>query len=540
MLLTENSNQTGPVISVDAIWESDRDSLCQEETLPGEAEPVCGSNADAIMLQFEEKFSHMGRADKNTTMQRALSLKGSGELEGQLKELSSDYGKLLQEKSALKKVIWELEENLSCEKKLAEVNQCEKFSIQNEKKEIEAVVSDLEEKLQRFETECNLRDSKLKDVVDKLHKINASHDSLKTQSTRTKEELKAKVDELEKSKLELSSYISACNTANESKEKCEIQLKLLSGAFQKLKQSKDWLEFQLKSLSDSRAKMQLEFEESKAEENSKSATVLKLQAENKNLCAKLVEVNFVSAKEKKEILSGMEKVEEEIMEHRTSFVQLEKRNEMLLLLLKEKDVVIETEETKVKDLIGILADAERRAEELRQEIIEKEKLLKVLRENFDSVEGKLEEFERMGKEDKEKTTLLSSRNAELEGNISDLKGSIRTKDEAFLSIVSEKESLENKLLTAGEEKLEFEKAVMLLKKDMQKVNLIFHVMKKDLESKSSMLEAIDAKKVELLKQMKDLQDYMSQQSQVQEELRLVDFFSHSLPSPCNHLIISFD
>ena len=508
-------------MSDDTLSDVNENVLIQNELLPMGMHLEEANYVDDFMVKLEYKLGQMEKRDKNSD----LNIKSFNDLEGRFDQLSTDYGNLLKEKMTLKKVIWDLEDSLSFEKKMVEVNQNEKCDIKNQKAEIEAAVSELEDKVKGFEKECNSRDAKLKEVVDKLDNRNKCYEKLKTQAAKTESELKIKSNELEKTKSDLSSYISACSDASESREKCELQLKMLSEAFQKLKQSKDWLEFQLKTLSDSRAKMQLEFEESKAEQNSKATAILELQAENKKLSAKLVEMNFASAKEKKEILKGMEKVEEEILEHRAYFSELEKKNENLVSLLKEKDIVIETDQMKIKDLIDIVTDAESKVKGLQEEVDAKERILKVLKVDFDDVKAKLQECEKIIRIREEEKMYLSSANTGLEERILGLEDKVKTKEEDLTSIVEEKASLEKQLEAANEEKIEFERAVIVLKNDMQKVNLIFHVMKKDLASKSSMLQAIDEKKEELLKEMKDLQDYMSEQSQVQEELRLVtDFF----------------
>lgn len=473
---------------------------------------------DELLENIEQKLKGMEKSDVKPSHQDLPVISSSYGLQGQLEEFSSDYANLLKEKTALKKVIWELEESLSFERKMMEVNQIEKCDIQNEKDEIEAAVSDLEEKVKKFEAECNRRDSKLKDVVDKLNKMNKSYADLESRSSKTEENLKLKNEELRQTKTDLASYINACNKANENKDKSELQLKLLKDAFQQLKQSKDWLEFQLKTLSDSRAKMQLEYEEAKAEKNSKATKILELQAENNNLSAKLVEMNFASSKEKKDILKGMEQVEEEIVEYREFFTQLEKKNEALLYDLKEKDLIIQTDEVKIKELIDIVADAENKEKELKTEVNEKERMLEELKDELVELNSKLEEYENLIRL---KDKALSARNTDLQEKVSELEEGMKVKEREVLDMVEEKESLKKQLEAANDEKIEFENAVVCLKQDMQKVNLLFHVMKKDLASKSSMLQAIDAKKIELLREMKDLQDYMSEQSKVQEELRFV-------------------
>jgi len=434
-------------------------------------------------------------------------------------KLSTDYNKLLQEKIELKKAIWDLEENLSIEKKTLEVNQVEKSDILSQKKEIEATVLELEEKLKRFEVECKARDGKLKEMVEKLIDVNKHYEKLKDQLEKTEKELTSKGDELEKTKTELNGYISACNTANQSKEKCESQLKLLSEAFQKMKQGKDWLEFQLKTLSDSRGKMQLDFEESKAEQACKASAILELQAENTNLSAKLAEVSFASGKEKDEILKAMEKVEGQIIEYQAFFAELESKNEALHHLLKEKENVIHSDGVKIRELLDTVCDAEATEEKLRAEICEKENLLQSLKQDLNVVKLKLEEYEELIKTREKERVSLSSKNTELEERSLKLQDQIVNKESELTIVVEEKTSLEKQLEAANEEKSEFENAVVLLKNDMQKVNLIFQVMKKDLASKSSMLLTIDKKKEELLQEMKDLQDFLSNQSHMQEELR---------------------
>ena len=473
------------------------------------------SGVDTVMAQLEQKFESVGNSGKRR--RENLIDKSVDNFE----KLSTDYNKLLQEKMTLKKVIWDLEENLSIEKKTLEVNQVEKSDILSQKIEIEATVLELEEKLKGFEVECRARDGKLKEVIEKLVDVNKHYEKLKEELEKTEKELRSKGGELEKTKTELSGYISACSTANQRKDKCESQLKLLSEAFQKMKQGKDWLEFQLKTLSDSRARMQLEFEESKAEQTCKASAILELQAENKNLSAKLVEVSFASGKEKDEILKGMEKVEGQILEYQTFFTELESKNDRLLHLLKEKENVIDSDGVKIRELLDTVGNAEATEEKLRTEIYEKEHLLQSLKQEFSVVKLKLEEYEELIKTKEEERLLLSSKNTDLEERSLKLQDRIVYKESELSIVVEEKSSLEKQLEAASEEKNEFENAVVLLKNDMQKVNFIFQVMKKDLASKSSMLLTIDKKKQELLQEMKDLQDFLSDQSHMQEELRFV-------------------
>ena len=478
-----------------------------------------GHNVDTVLAQLEQKLESVGKYEKKKD--EGPVLRPFSDVE----QLTADYSTLLQEKMALKRQIWDLEENLSLEKKMTEVSISEKSDILNQKAEIEAAVLELEDKVKGIEVECKTRDEKLKEVVEKLNDTNKCYEKLREKSQETEKELQSKGNELAKTKTELNGYIAACSSANDSREKCELQLKLLSDAFQKMKQGKDWLEFQLKTLSDSRAKMQLEFEESKAEQNDKTSAILELQAENKNLTAKLVEVKFASGKEKNEILKGMEKVEEQILEHRACFAELEKENENLLLLLKERDRIINADEIKIKELINIVADAETKVKELIAEIHEKEGLLNSLKQDFSAVKAKMDECEELVRIKEEEKVSLLSKTAELDARIVALGGKVEAKESDLLRIVEEKATLEKQLEAANDERVEFERAASSLKNDMQKVNLIFEVMKKDLASKSSMLLAIDQKKQKLVMEMKDLHDYMSDQSQLQDELRFVSVIS---------------
>ncbi len=96
---------------------------------------------------------------------------------------------------------------------------------------------------------------------------------------------------------------------------------------------------------------------------------------------------------------------------------------------------------------------------------------------------------------------------------------IESKDADLKETSMKNSELEKQITLAQNEKEEFEKAARGLKSDMQKVDRIFQVMKRDLAAKSSMLGSIESKKMELVEEMKSLQRYLADQDEIQKELR---------------------
>ncbi|XP_065055170.1 myosin-3-like [Rhopilema esculentum] len=472
---------------------------------------------DNFLAELEQRLNTIDKKAPKSELVSSSAV--DSKLDSHIQALSSDYSILMKEKMKLKKIIWSLEEDLAAERKLLEIKNEEKIDIHEQKSQIEAVVLELEERLRNFETENERQDESLRETVEKLQRMNQAYDELKSKIFDTEEKFKRQNGELEKTKTELKGCISEAKTSNESKEKCESQLKMLSEAFQKLKQSKDWLEFQLKTLSDSRAKMQLQFEEAKTERNNKAIALSELQAENKKLSTKLAELNYASASEKSEIVKQMEIVENEIKEYDLLYARLEKENKTFSLLINERNKIIETNEAKIKELIEIVAAAEGKIEKLTTELSKRENTVEDMKNDMENTKAKIEEYERLVKELEEENTIEKSRIRELEQKMLNLQGEVDMKEERMSLLISEKEGLKKNLEAANEEKAEFESAALALKNDMQKVNMIFHIMKKDLASKSSLLQTIDAKKMELINEMKDLQEYMSEQGRVQNELR---------------------
>ena len=523
-MLVENDDllQT-PDITQKAFNALTRDSCsseCQIEPVSNEKENLSAKSDCCNFLEdFEYQLHKFTQVSPRKKDDRKLSTNMSKRFELQVERLSSDYAVLVKDKIALQKSIWELEERLVVEKKSSEMNQEERMKSENERKDMEILISDLEKKLDGLASENDRKENKLKETVEKLAKMDKSVEDLKKKAEDSETKLIAKSKEIEIKKAELDEYFAATNAITKDKEKCELQLKLISEAFKKLKQSNDWLEFQLKTLSESRTKMELQFEETKAERNEKSKAVIQLQEENKRLSTRIVEANYSNVAEKKEILKEMERVESEMMEHRLYYCEVENSNEALTKSSSEQRDIISMHEGKIKELIDFIAMAEKTTEDLKSEVAAKEDALNKLISELDYCKSKVEELEILLQESNEDKSVLVQKINKSESEICDLKDKVASKDDQIHSLVKEKEELKTAVNVATIEKTEFENAARALKSDMQKIDLIFQVMKRDLASKSSMLQHIDAKKIELVKEMKDLQQYLVEQDKIEHQLR---------------------
>ena len=486
------------------------------------------SDCSSFLEDFEYQLHKFTPVSPRRKDDRSLSTKMSKQFKLQVERLSSDYAVLVKDKIALQKSIWELEERLVVEKKSSEINEEERMKVESERVEMETLISDLEKKLDGLASENNRKEDKLKETIENLAKMDRLVEDLKRKAENSESKLIAKSKEIEMRKTELDECIASTNVMTKDKEKCELQLKLISEAFKKLKQSKDWLEFQLKTLGESRTKMELQFEETKAERNEKSKAVIQLQEENKRLSTRIVEANYSNVAEKKEILKEMERVESEMMEHRLYYCEVEDRNETLTKLSVEQRDIISMHEGKIKELIDLIALAEETTRDLKSEVAAKEDALNKLISELDYCKLRVEELQRLLEDSNEDKSVLVQKINKSESEICDLKYKLASRDDQIHSLVNEKEDLKTAVNVATIEKTEFENAARALKTDMQKIDLIFQVMKRDLASKSSMLQNIDAKKIELVKEMKDLQQYLVEQDKIQNQLRYVLDFLFAL------------
>ena len=468
---------------------------------------------DDLQLELNEVVLSPGENKPN----RIVDL--NAKVESQVESFSSDYAVAMKEKLEMQRLIWDLEERLVAEKKFSEVRQSQNASVEDQKEELLITISGLEGKLLQLEKQSSERDVVICNAMRKLSVKETMCGELVGKIETLEGKIGLKGVELDDTKKELKECLKISAKTVEEKVRFEAEIKLVSTAFQKMRKNKEWLEFQLKTFQESRTRMGVDFEEIKAEVKEKKRTACLLQTENANLSRKLCERDFVSLTEKQEILKQMEKIETEITESESDYSELEKKQEFLNDALIEKNNTVEIHEKKIQELIGIVGEAEMIESDLREEILKKNNILNEMSEAMEDSEAKRGELEVIMKDMNIQHAFMNEKCSKLEEDMLKMNSVVEMRDLEVERLAKEKTDLETQLDLARNEKTEIENAAGKLKSDMQIVNRIFQVMKRDLAAKSLMLQNIDSKKLELVEGMRDLQTYLIDQDKVQSDLR---------------------
>ena len=473
-------------------------------------------NLDKLSSQMKE-FSSL---ENHSGIGVAHLFSINSQLESRLDSLTVEYSNLINERIVMQKKVWELEAALALEKKSNELIRKDNTEVVSRAEEMSERISDLQESLCKIEFEDLQKDRKIQEVITKLRKSENYCKNLSFKVVDTENKLSEKQKALELASSKLDKCLKSINIADDQKQKYESELQSLSESFKKLKQNKNWLEFQLRTLQESREKMELQVEGTKAQANEQESLALDLKAENTRLTSELVDCKHKSYSEKQEVLKDLEKVEEDVLRCMSKCKALMMQNRMLEKSLEEKEITVAVQDRKVKEIIQLMAETEEVAERLRNELEEKDKQISEFVKDKEIFDDTLKHYDNQIQEFKVQVSSLEQRVKEKDVEILEIKDEAAENTKKVEELENEKIELQQTLDIAKEEKKEFENATQALRDDMQKVDRVFHVMKRELAKKSAQLLDISEKKEAVLKEIASLQDYLLEQEATQKQLNM--------------------